>query len=167
VALVARVPPQDAPRDAPVTETQTMRIYLAGPLFSMAERMFNQVLCEHLEKQGLEVFLPQRDVNHTMGAHWIYLGDVGGLANSHAVVAIMDGPDHDSGTAWECGYAVANQIPVVLVRTDMRQGGDDGWGNLMLTQSADETIEHSPVEGDVGILAARIAEVLESINGPR
>ncbi len=36
-------------------------IYLAGPLFSEAERSFNDRLTQRLEKQGFRVFLPQRD----------------------------------------------------------------------------------------------------------
>lgn len=38
-----------------------MLIYLAGPLFSEAERLFNQSLTEKLEALGFRVFLPQRD----------------------------------------------------------------------------------------------------------
>ncbi len=38
-----------------------MLIYLAGPLFSEAERFFNDRLTQRLEKRGFRVFLPQRD----------------------------------------------------------------------------------------------------------
>ena len=38
-----------------------MLIYLAGPLFSAAERRFNLGLTQRLEAVGFEVFLPQRD----------------------------------------------------------------------------------------------------------
>jgi hypothetical protein len=38
-----------------------MLIYLAGPLFSEAERRFNLGLTQRLEALGFEVFLPQRD----------------------------------------------------------------------------------------------------------
>jgi nucleoside 2-deoxyribosyltransferase len=33
----------------------------------------------------------------------------------------MDGPDPDSGTCWECGYAYRKK-PVVVFRTDFRGG---------------------------------------------
>ena len=36
-------------------------IYLAGPLFSEAERRFNLELTHRLEAMGFDVFLPQRD----------------------------------------------------------------------------------------------------------
>jgi nucleoside 2-deoxyribosyltransferase len=38
-----------------------MLIYLAGPLFSHAERRFNAHLAGRLEAAGFSVFLPQRD----------------------------------------------------------------------------------------------------------
>ena len=38
-----------------------MLIYVAGPLFSEAERRFNLDLTERLEALGFRVFLPQRD----------------------------------------------------------------------------------------------------------
>lgn len=38
-----------------------MQIYFAGPLFSEAERRFNEQLTEKLEVLGYRVFLPQRD----------------------------------------------------------------------------------------------------------
>lgn len=38
-----------------------MLVYLAGPLFSGAERFFNESLTGRLENRGFRVFLPQRD----------------------------------------------------------------------------------------------------------
>jgi nucleoside 2-deoxyribosyltransferase len=38
-----------------------MLVYFAAPLFSQAERQFNQSLTEKLELIGYQVFLPQRD----------------------------------------------------------------------------------------------------------
>ena len=38
-----------------------MRIYLAGPLFCEAERVFNAQLAARMEAIGFSVFLPQRD----------------------------------------------------------------------------------------------------------
>ncbi len=38
-----------------------MLIYFAAPLFSRAERLFNENLTRQLEAQGFTVFLPQRD----------------------------------------------------------------------------------------------------------
>jgi nucleoside 2-deoxyribosyltransferase len=38
-----------------------MLIYLAGSLFSEAERLFQQKLTQGLERLGFRVFLPQKD----------------------------------------------------------------------------------------------------------
>lgn len=38
-----------------------MDIYLAGPLFNIAEKQFNRELTRKLESAGFGVFLPQRD----------------------------------------------------------------------------------------------------------
>jgi hypothetical protein len=43
------------------TEEAMMLIYFAAPLFSQAERLFNEYLTQRLEAQGFTVFLPQRD----------------------------------------------------------------------------------------------------------
>lgn len=40
------------------------------------------------------------------------------------MLALLDGPDVDSGTAAEVGYA-STRIPVVGLRTDIRPAGDN------------------------------------------
>lgn len=112
-----------------------MKLYLAGPLFTAAERAWNSALAAGLRAAGHEVFLPQ-DQKHGKPASGIFATDVGGIDWADALVAIMDGPDPDSGTSWECGYAFGRK-PVVLVRTDFRRAIDGGAPyNPMLTESA-------------------------------
>ena len=95
-----------------------MKLYFAGPLFSAAERSWNEALAAALREGGHEVFLPQEQ-EPGMDAPGIFGTDVAGIDWADALVAIMDGPDPDSGTAWECGYAYGRK-PIVLVRTDIR-----------------------------------------------
>jgi nucleoside 2-deoxyribosyltransferase len=52
------------------------------------------------------------------------------------VVAVVDGADADSGTAWEMGYASGIGKPVIALRTDFRMAGRCEHVNLMLEQSA-------------------------------
>lgn len=112
-----------------------MRVYFAGPLFSAAERDWNDELAAALRQAGHDVFLPQEQ-EAGMDAAGIFRTDVGGIDRADAVVAIMDGPDPDAGTAWEVGYAYGKK-PIVLVRTDIRtQAGDSGPFNPMLTEAA-------------------------------
>ena len=112
-----------------------MKIYLAGPLFSAAEQAWNAELATGLRAAGHDVFLPQ-DKEPGLDAEAIFATDRAGIDASDALVAIVDGPDPDSGTAWECGYAFGKK-PVVLVRTDLRarQGSESAF-NAMLSESA-------------------------------
>jgi nucleoside 2-deoxyribosyltransferase len=117
-----------------------VKLYFAGPLFSAAERDWNAAMTGRLRAAGHEVFLPQ-DQEHGKDAAGIFATDVGGIDWADALVAIMDGSDPDSGTAWECGYAYGKK-PVVLVRTDFRGAGDPRYPyNPMLTASATSRLD--------------------------
>ena len=112
-----------------------MKLYFAGPLFSVAERDWNAAVATALREAGHEVFLPQEQETGR-DAPAIFRTDVDGVDWSDGLVAIMDGPDPDAGTAWEVGYAYGKK-PIVLVRTDFRSTeGGAGPYNPMLTQSA-------------------------------
>lgn len=139
-----------------------MKIYLAGPLFTSAEREFNVKLANLLRAGGHEVWLPQDYEQREKTAEAIFRKDVEGIDWADVVVANMDGPDPDSGTAWECGYAYRRK-PVVLFRTDFRaaEGPGNGPYNLMLTESASAHLE-SPLTDTEG-LASRICQTLQNI----
>jgi len=47
-----------------------MKIYFAAPLFSIAERKYNEILTEKLEKSSFDVFLPQRDWAEKNKSHY-------------------------------------------------------------------------------------------------
>ena len=129
-----------------------MKLYFAGPLFTNAEREWNARLAAALRKGGHEVFLPQ-DQEGGKDAGAIFRTDVDGIDWADALVAIMDGPDPDSGTSWECGYAHGKK-PVVLVRTDIRAtAGIAGPYNPMLTQAATITLE-LPFSGPADVAGA-------------
>lgn len=115
-------------------------IYLAGPLFTLAEQNFNESLYKYLIEKGYGVFLPQQECAGKEGRD-IYTTCLGGLASAGLVVAILDGADADSSTCWECGYAVAKGIPVIGVRTDFRGTGDIRGFNAMLYHSASAVVE--------------------------
>ena len=129
-----------------------MKIYLAGPLFTTGERDFNSQLSKRLEERGHEVWLPQDSAQESMTPKQIFEEDVRGIDWADVVVANMDGPDPDSGTCWECGYAYRKKL-IVLFRTDFRvshevsvdlevvMDRDKVPYNLMLTESADAHLE--------------------------
>ena len=140
-----------------------MRIYLAGPLFSTAERDFNAALTRALRRRGHEVWLPQEHEQRSQTARQIFVKDVEGIDWAEAVVANMDGPDPDSGTCWECGYAYRKK-PVVVFRSDFRIEVDKGPYNLMLTQSATLLLDLAFTEVDA--IAERIDAALRSLPVP-
>ena len=119
------------------------KLYLAGPLFTLAEQSFNVELARFLESQGFEVWLPQEHEPRGNTAAAIFAMDVEALDWADMVVACMDGPDPDSGTAWECGYAYAKGKPIVCYRTDFRISSDTAGApyNLMLSESATARLE--------------------------
>ncbi len=145
-----------------------MHLYLAGPLFTQAERAWNANLATSIAEGGHSVFLPQDAVKAitSLDADAIFRIDIDGVRSADAVVAILDGADADSGTSFECGLAFALGIPLVLIRTDFRGGGDALPGqklatvNLMLAQAA-AAIVHRPEPG--ATLEDLVAEVLRAL----
>ena len=100
-----------------------------------------------------EVFLLQ-EKEPGKDAAGIFAADVDGTDWADGLVAIMDGPDPDSGTAWEVGYAFGTKKPVVLVRTDSRaRAGNAGDYNAMLTQAATARID-LPAASTTEVIAA-------------
>jgi len=124
-----------------VTEFSQYRIYLAAPLFSEAERSYNAAITELLKAHCFEVFLPQDSGdNHAVRSREeqrrIFTRNKRAIRDADIVVAIIDGADADSGTAWEMGYAAALKKKVIALRTDFRMAGSHERVNLMLEEGA-------------------------------
>jgi nucleoside 2-deoxyribosyltransferase len=129
-------------------------VYFAAPLFTTAERTWNAEVARGLRAAGHDVFLPQEQ-EPGLDAAGIFATDVGGIDRADGLVAVMDGPDPDSGTAWEVGYAYGRGKPVVLVRTDIRaMAGAAGPYNAMLVGAATTRLD---------LPAASTEEVTEAI----
>jgi nucleoside 2-deoxyribosyltransferase len=113
-----------------------MKLYFAGPLFTTPERTWNGEVVAALRTAGHEVFLPQ-EKEPGKDAAGIFVTDVSAIDWADVLVAIVDGPDPDSGTSWEVGYAYGGSKPIVVVRTDFRDmAGDAGRYNPMVGESA-------------------------------
>jgi nucleoside 2-deoxyribosyltransferase len=142
-----------------------MKLYFAGPLFTTPERTWNAEVAAALRAAGHEVFLPQ-DQEPGKDGPGIFATDVGGIDWADGLVAIMDGPDPDSGTAWEVGYAFGVRKPIVLVRTDVRTlAGNAGDYNPMLTQAA--TIRVDVPAGSTTEIVGAVIEALTRIEAGR
>ena len=114
-------------------------VYLAAPLFSEAECDFNRKLRDEIKRAGFNVFLPQEDSNNIKDEknrqEIIFSKNVAAIERSDIIVAVIDGTDVDSGTAWEIGYAFAREKPLIGLRTDFRTLGIEGTVNLMIERS--------------------------------
>ncbi len=116
------------------------QVYLAAPLFSDAERAFNLMLRGLLTANGYTVYLPQDTGEGVEGRgreKAIFESHIKALDGASCVVAVCDGADTDSGTAWEMGYAAAKGIPVIALSTDRRRPEAGRRVNLMIQESAE------------------------------
>jgi nucleoside 2-deoxyribosyltransferase len=116
-------------------------VYLAAPLFSEPERAYNLLVAGELRNNFFDVYLPQEagddsDTRNKEEQVRIFSENLRALKNADIIVAIIDGADADSGTAWEMGYAYALGKQVIALRTDFRRSGRHEKVNLMLEESA-------------------------------
>lgn len=147
-----------------------MQVYFAGALFGLAERRFNRQLTDALTGRldGVDFILPQERAQQFLGrADWsqcMFADCLAMIDASDAVLAVLDGPDADSGTSLELGYAHARAVPVVGVRTDFR-GGEDRGLNLMLANVCG-TLLLEPVD-ELDTLVDRLVPVLAELHDRR
>ena len=158
-AFLARFPEIPA---VDVKEFARYRVYLAGPLFSEAERTYNLAIHDLLESHLFDVYLPQEvgDTSHTRCREEhraIFAQHLAALQDVDLVVAVVDGADADSGTSWEMGYAYALGKRVVALRTDFRIAGQHELVNLMLEESAEVVTKKEDLPRVLGslLLASR------------
>ena len=95
-----------------------MRIYFAGPLFTPYERSFIDQCAAQLRGEGFEVFVPHEiPLPDPVTAKFIFEVDSKEVMAANAVLALLDGPMVDDGTATEIGIFWA------AMRTDKSKKG--------------------------------------------
>jgi len=106
-----------------------MRIYLAASIFTPYERAFLDDCAARLRAEGFDVFVPHEEkglVGVDVTAEAVFAADAGGVEWADAVLAILDGPAVDDGTACEIGlfHGLRQRDPerkgVVGLLTDLR-----------------------------------------------
>ena len=114
-----------------------MLIYLAGPLFSEAERRFNLDLTERLESLDFRVFLPQRDgverekppydlMTPEERRRAMFDLDRSMILESDVFLFVLDGRVPDEGACVELGIAYCQKVmqqsekPLIGLHTDPR-----------------------------------------------
>lgn len=126
-------------------------IYIATPLFSIAERKFATKLVDKIESQGHEVYFPVRDAGddfykkiyteeNDLWRQSIFSENKSAIDRSSFIIAILDGADVESGVSWEIGYAFSIGKKVIGLRTDFRtHSSHDSFVNLMIEQSLEKS----------------------------
>lgn len=120
-----------------------MKVYIAGPLFSSAERAFNLRVDRFLKRMGFETFLPQRDgllmsnllregVAEQEAGRRIFAKDVEEIRSSDVILFVMDGRVPDEGACIEVGIGFALGKECVGFKTDTRSLSR-GTDNPMIT----------------------------------
>lgn len=127
--------------------------------FSIMERDYLRNIKEVLEMHGYDVKWPYEFFTKQDVAKWgkdapvnIMTTNSSVLETCDAVVAVLEGPQIDDGTAWEVGYACAKNIPVVGFRTDFRKCGD-----------AEHATINSMVQGGCYSLPHTLYDVVQSL----
>jgi len=114
------------------------RIYLSGPLFSQGEIDWGKKAKGFLqERLDVEVIWPHEIASGSTATAEIFQANLLALSECDQMVAILDGPQVDDGTAWEVGYFYSQGKQVFGLRTDFRRAGesDQSKVNLMIEHS--------------------------------
>lgn len=114
-------------------------IYIATKLFNISDKMAGNTLeqkvyailknCVNDEGNKLEVYplyLPFRDTNEDQllgcenAFQIIYDADINRLERLHSLITYLDDPTKDDGICMEIGYAYANNVPIILLSSDVQ-----------------------------------------------
>lgn len=115
------------------------KIYIATRLFNICDKMASNTLerkvydilknCVSNEGSVLEVYplyLPFRDTNEDqlLGSdnafQVIYDADISRLDHLYSLITYLDDPTKDDGICMEIGYAFANNVPIILLSSDVQ-----------------------------------------------
>lgn len=146
-----------------------MRIYLASPIFTQVERRWNREIAEGIRRHvpGAMVVLPQdfkvsKKYNDSHHFGQIFRMCVEEIDRCDVLVAVLDGPDADSGTCFEVGYAYAHGKPIIGLRTDFRKSQEKGL-NIMLSRACSYFIPDFSFREDTEFIIRDIARRLLQI----
>lgn len=115
------------------------KIYIATRLFNICDKMAGNTLerkvyeilksCVIDEGSVLEVYplyLPFRDTNEDQllscdnAFQVIYDADISRLEHLHSLITYLDDPTKDDGICMEIGYAFANNVPIIVLSSDVQ-----------------------------------------------
>src|SRR3990172_2740096 len=149
-------------------EATRLRVYLAGPLFSHAERRFNVELNSLIKNLGFETYFPQEDaglisdmVDSGMDVHQardsIFQRNRDSIGTSDVLLFILDGRVPDEGAAIEAGIGYALGKQCIGLKTDFRSC-EPGGNNLII-----DGVLNYRIAGDLETLCRTLNEARRSI----
>jgi nucleoside 2-deoxyribosyltransferase len=105
-------------------------IYLAGPLFSAHERLWN-ISVRNALNEFCDVYLPQEDgellvdliangMQVEEAKNLIFVSDLRAIERCDILLLVMDGRVIDEGAAFELGYAYSLGKTCIGLKTDVR-----------------------------------------------
>lgn len=107
-----------------------MKAYLANGLFSIGDRLVNELIADEVRKaiEGIELYVPQEnntinDKNSFADSIAIAGADIDKLKESDFLIAVIDGVEIDSGVAAEIGAFYMTGKPIFALYSDVRQQG--------------------------------------------
>ncbi|MGH3266537.1 MAG: nucleoside 2-deoxyribosyltransferase [Trebonia sp.] len=157
---------------------QSVKAYIAAPLFNDAEKAFNLQLADVLADVGISSYLPQRDggeaaplIRQGMDEHAVrqrlFQGDVDAVRECDLFVMVLDGRVPDEGACVELGMAHAFGKPCFGLQTDCRRFGGTDSNNLMIDYALSGGTSHA-VPALLNTLTAYLADMMQNapVTGP-
>jgi hypothetical protein len=149
-------------------------VYLAGPLFSKAERRFNLQLTEKLEALGFRVFLPQRDgvereaspynaMTPELRRNAMFRLDRQQILECDVFLFVLDGRVPDEGACVELGiaycqkYLQGSRRLLIGLHTDTRAAFIGSRLNPMVRVALDYIVDNE--EALLRVLSGNVAQV--------
>jgi len=104
-------------------ENKMKTIYIAGSLFTPSDRHYLEEIDKIIRAKGFNTYLPHRDAGISLrtdkGAEF-FEKDLEAINNCDFIIAILNGTDVDSGTAFEMGLAHSKNIRIYGILNDTR-----------------------------------------------
>ena len=109
LAITPKILASDFSDLPPAIDPARVRVYLAGPFFTLGERWLVETVRDELLSLGVEVWSPVHEVGP--GGLEVAIQDLAGLNECDVMLALLD--HGDPGTIFEVGWAARQGMPII------------------------------------------------------